>query len=124
MTVPVIIQPATARPPAYALLVKPGLAGDIGKGPVPVVVEQNVVTVKATEQIIPSVIVIVAHAHTRLPASARQTRVLRYVSKRSITVVFIQMRGRGFCGWPGCIQTRPIGQINIQPTVIVKVEKC
>jgi len=75
-----------------ALIVESRFASNIRERPVTVVAKKNVVSPKATEEIVPPVVVVVADTYAGLPAGARQPGFLGDVSKRSITVVLIQMR--------------------------------
>ena len=62
----------------------------IGKRAVAVVVEQNVVAPEAAEQIVPAVVVVVAHADAGLPTGARQARFFGDVGKRAVAIVLVR----------------------------------
>ncbi len=69
----IIIEECAARAPTVLFVVDAGLASDIGERAVAVIVEQNVVTPEAAEEIVPSVVVVISDAHAGLPAGARQS---------------------------------------------------
>ena len=85
--------------------------------------EKHIVAEETTEQIVPSIVVVVADAHTGLPTGDAQSRLLRHIGKGSVAVVLEQV-GRGcLSGRPDCIQPVAVGEIDIQPTIVVIVEK-
>ena len=79
---------------------------------------------EATEQIIPAIIVVVAYANPGLPASACQPGFLRDVGKGAISVVLVKTRSRLLASRPLLVQPCSIRQVNVQPAVVVVVEKC
>ena len=123
VAVPVIIEKSTAGAPADLCLVKPGLVRDIGKRAVSVVVEKNVVSPEAAKQVIPSIVVVIAHADAGLPTCAPQSRLLRDIGKRAVAIVLVKVRGRRFSRRPMRIQPISIGKVDVQPSIIVVVEK-
>src|SRR5438034_84477 len=123
MPVAVIIEPGTACAPANPFVVNAGLAGHIGECAVAVVVEQDVVSPEATEQIIPAVVVKVAYRDAGLPSRASDTGLLGYVRKRSVAVVLVKLRGWSTAARPVGVEASAVAQINVQPAVIVVVEE-
>ncbi len=85
--VPVVVEKRAPSAPPNALIVQPSLPRYIGKCSVAIVVEQDVMTPKAAEQVLPSVIVIIAHANTCLPTGAGQSRSLGNVGKGAVAVI-------------------------------------
>src|SRR6202030_14530 len=100
--IPIVIEPRAASPPANLVVVDAGFAGDIRKRAVAVVVKENVVSPEATEEIVPAVVVVVAHADAGLPARAAQSRFLRHIGKGPVAVVLVKVRG-----WS--LPRRPVG---------------
>src|SRR5437667_396412 len=45
------------------------------------------------------------------------------VGKRSIAIVFVKMRSGSFAGRPVGIETRSVGEIDVEPAVMVIIEK-
>src|SRR6476646_2892302 len=88
-TIPVIIQKVAPCSPSYPFMVEAGLTGNIRESAVSVVVEKNVVTPERTKQVVPSIVVEVAHAHTGLPASPSQPRRFRYVFESAVSIVLV-----------------------------------
>ena len=70
--VAVVVEKGAAGAPANVFLIEPGLLRDIGKCAIAVVMEEDVVSPEAAEQIVPSVVVVVADADAGLPARPRQ----------------------------------------------------
>ncbi len=123
VAVPVVVEKSTACAPANLRLVKAGFMRDIGKRAISVVAEKNVVSPETAKQVIPSIIVVIAYADTGLPTGTRQSRFFGDVGKRAIAVVLVQMRGRRFSWRPMRVQPISIGEIDVQPSVMVIVEK-
>ena len=102
---------------------KAGLVSDIGESAVAVVVKKNVVSPEATEQVVPSIVVVVSNADAGLPAGAGKSGFVGYVGEGSVAVVLVQMRPGGLPGRPVFAEARSIGQINIEPAVVVVIEE-
>src|SRR5262249_25849026 len=85
--------------------------------------EQNVAPPERAEQVIPSVVVVVAHTHAGLPTGAADSRLLSYVCEGAVAIVLVQM-SRGYLPFaPVSIQPIAVRQIDIDPSVVVIVEK-
>ncbi len=100
VAVAIIVEKSAARAPADAFIVEAGFASDIGKRAVAVVVKKNVVSPEAAEEVVPSVVVVVADAHSGLPAGARESGFFRDVGEGSVAVVLIEMRSGSLSGGP------------------------
>src|SRR5208337_3208872 len=105
MTIPVVIEKRATCAPPTVLLVEAGLACHIAKGSVSVVMEENVVTPERAEQVIPAIVVVVAHAHARLPSGPSKSGLLRHVREGAVAIVLEKMRGGFF----------PRGPVRIEP---------
>ena len=77
----------------------------------------------STEQVVPAVIVVIAHANAGSPAGPSQTGLSRDVGKGSIPVIFVEVRGGGILRCVGFSQTYSVRQIDIQPAIVVIVEE-
>ena len=104
MAVAVVIEESAARAPAAFLLVEAGLPRDIGKRSVAVVVEEDVVAPEGAEQVVPAVVVVVAHADAGLPAAATNAGFLRDIGECAVAVVFVEMGRRLFARRPVCVR--------------------
>src|SRR5256885_1323600 len=124
MPIAIVIEKSAARSPAGALVVQARFVGDIGERAIAVIVKQNIVPPEAAEQIVPSVVVEVTHAHAGLPTGAGQAGFRRDIGECSIAVVLVKMRGGRLSYGPRFAQAGSIGQIDIEPAVMVVVEKC
>src|SRR5262249_5719977 len=68
VSIAIVIEPRAPCTPAHLWIVDAGLARYVGKSPVAVVMEQDVVSPEAAEEVIPAVVVVITNANTRLPA--------------------------------------------------------
>ena len=78
---------------------------------------------EAAEEIVPAVVVVIADADTGLPAGAREAGFFRDIGKSSVAVVFVQMGCGSFPRRPVGVEARSVRQINIQPAVMIVIEK-
>src|SRR6266478_1214273 len=85
------------------------------------VVIKAVLPVIGDVKVFPSVVVVVADAHSLSPACGAQTRLRSYVTKGSVVIVAIQMAdgsfARGKAGKCGSVYKK-----NIRPTIVVIIE--
>src|ERR1019366_2970531 len=124
MTIPVVIEKRTTCAPPTVFLMEADLARHIGEGSVSVVMEENIVTPERAEQVIPSIVVIVAYAYARLPPRPSEARLFRDVCEGTVTVVLEKMRGGLFPGSPVRVQPASIREIDVEPSVIIVVKEC
>ena len=74
-------------------------------------------------EVLPSIIVVVAHAHPLPPSACRESSLHRHIGESSIVIISVQMIGRGLS--PGkSFEGRAIHQKNIRPAIIVIIEDC
>ncbi len=123
MAVPVVIEKSAACAPPSVLLVEASLARHIGKGSVSVVMEENVATPERAEQVVPAIVVVVAHAHAGLPSGPPKSGLLGHVGEGAVAIVLEKMRGGLFPCGPVRVEPVSIGQIDVEPSVIVIVEE-
>ena len=123
IAVAIVVDPGAAGAPADLFFVEAGFLRDVGECAVAVVVKQNVVAPEAAEEIVPAVVVVVADADAGLPAGAREAGFRGDVGEGSVAIIFVEMRGRLFAGFPIRVEARAVGQINVEPAVVVVVEK-
>src|SRR5207248_2847165 len=121
--VAVVVQPRTSGAPADLFVVDAGFSRDIGEGAVAAVVKKDVVSPEAAKQIVPPIVVVIADAHARLPAGAGQAGPFCDVGEGSVAIVLVKMRGGGFAGWPVGIDAGSVGEIDVEPAVVVIIEK-
>src|ERR1700761_4019918 len=91
MTVAIEIEKGATTIPSRDFLPQSGLDGDIGKCAIAVVMEQRILPVVSDEQIIVTIVVIIAYAATLSPAATKQSGFRRHIGKGSITVVLEKM---------------------------------
>src|SRR5580658_9756940 len=96
---------------------------NVGKGAIAVVMKQYVMPPEGAKQVVPAIVVIIAHADTGLPTGAPQSRFLGHIGKGAVAVVLVEVSGR-FLPWrPMRVEPIAIGKVNVQPPVLVVVEK-
>ena len=78
---------------------------------------------EATEEIIPTVIVIVADTDTGLPSGAGEAGFRSDIGEGSVAVVLKKMRCRRSTRRPASIEARPIREIDIEPTVAIVIKE-
>src|ERR1700722_9035107 len=123
MAVAIVVEPGTACAPADLLVVNAGLARDVGEGSVAIVVKKDIVSPEAAEQIVPAIVVVVADADAGLPAGAGEAGFVGNVSEGAVAIVFVEMRSGSLAGWPVRVETRAVGQVNVEPAVVIVIEK-
>ena len=78
---------------------------------------------ETAEQIVPAVVVKVADADACLPSRASNTRLLGDVGERAVAIVLVELRRGSGARRPVGVQARAVAQVNVQPAVIVVIEK-
>src|SRR5208282_3982630 len=93
MTIAVVIHPGATGIPARLRsgLDQTGALGDIEERPISVVMVEDILPVVSHEQIVKTVVVVVAHAAGLAPTGVvLQARAFRDVGERAVTIVFEQ----------------------------------
>src|SRR5712691_8637963 len=121
--VAVVVEPRTSGSPADLFVVDTGFARDISEGAVAIVVKKDVGSPEAAEEIVPAIVVVIADADARLPAGAGEAGLFCDVGEGSVAIVLVKMRGGSFAGWPVGIEAGSVGEIDVEPVVIVVIEK-
>src|SRR6185437_10962646 len=119
----IVIEESATGSPADLRIVHTGVACYIGKRPVAVIVKKNVVSPKTAEQIIPTVVVVIADANAGLPASPRQAGFRSHIGKGAIAIVFEQLRCGSFTFRPFISQASSVGEINVEPAVVIVIKE-
>src|SRR5215831_3745067 len=121
MTVAVVVDECTARPPAgRSLFPKPGLPGDICKGPVTIIAVKAVLAEVGHKDVIESVIVVVGNAYAARPARELQAGFLSDVGKGAVAIVLVKTIG-GFSRSP--FKASSGKQKDIHPAVVVIIDE-
>src|SRR5271155_372146 len=124
MPVPIVVKKTTARSPAWLfvplIIPKSGSLGDIGKRSISVVAIQPVLPEVSTEDVLESVVVVVADAHAGRPSHGLQPSLLGDIRKSTIAIVLVKAvrRFRRISSQPRARQ-----QKNVHPTVVVVVDE-
>src|SRR5262249_35161156 len=123
-SIAIVVKPGAARAPANLFVVDTGLAGYICEGSISIVMEEDVVSPEATEEIIPAVVVVVADADASLPSGTGEAGFCGDVGEGPVAIVFEQVGRRCGSGRPVRIEARAVREIDVEPTVIVVVKEC
>src|SRR6266851_5470037 len=97
-----------------------GFFADVGEGAVAVVVVENVFSAVGDEEIVETVVIVVADADTLSPAEMQQAGFGGDVGERAIAIVLEEM----ICGFLACGETfeaPAVDEKNIQPAVVVVI---
>src|SRR6516164_7532915 len=78
---------------------------------------------KTAEQIIPTVVVVVANANPGLPTRPCQAGFLRHIGEGPVAIVLKKLGSWRFPLRPSLPQPRTVGQVDVQPTVVVVVKE-
>ena len=89
MSVAIVVEEGAARAPADLFVVDSSFPCDVGKSAVAVVVEEDVVSPEAAEQVVPAIVVVVADADSSLPASASQAGFFGDVGESSVAIILV-----------------------------------
>src|ERR1019366_5692553 len=85
--VAIIVNPGASGPPADAFFPQACLFGHVRKRAVAIVVPQNVMTPVRAKQIVPAIVVVVAHTNAGAPRGAGQSGFFCNVGERAIAIV-------------------------------------
>ena len=121
--VAVIVEPAAARTPTHPLVPESGPFGYIGECAVTIVTEENVVAPVSQEEVVPAVIVVVPDANTHAPPRPPNARLFGDVNKSPVAAVLEEVRVWLLARRPGGVEPRAVGEVNVQPAVLVVIEK-
>ena len=120
VAIAVVVEETASCSPARLVVPQAGGLGYVSKRSIAVVAVETILTKIGAEDVLESVVVVVADADAGCPAHSFQSGLLRHIRKRSVAVVFVEaIRGAGRIA----IQTRAGQQKNIDPTVVVIVDE-
>ena len=120
VAVAIVVDEGAAGIPARAFARHASLLADVGESAVAVVVIQNVLAEVGDEQIVPSVVVVVADANTLSPARVRDSGLRSDVGESAIAIVLEKMRSR-LAARGKAFQARAVHQKNVEPSIVVVV---
>jgi hypothetical protein len=121
VSVAVVVEECASAAPAAGRIGQTRRTGHVRERSVTVVAVEDVLAPAGDEQIVEAIIVIVAHTYAASPARLQQACPLGYIREAAVPVVFEEpiAGARGSVG-----EASPGEQKNIEPAVVVKVEKC
>ena len=118
----VVVEKRAARVPAQAILQQASLLCHFGKSAVAVVAEERVLAVVADEQIVPAVVVVVAHAAGLAPAGAREAGLQCDIGECAVAIVLEEM-ANWLVAFGKAFEPPAVDEENVDPVVLVVVEK-
>src|SRR2546425_8850091 len=89
---------------------------------VAVIVVEDAATYIGDVDVFPTVIVVVADAHTHAPDAMVQACLCRDIGEAAVAVIVIELAGRTSAA-PQIFQGGPIHEENIQPAIVVIVQE-
>src|SRR2546430_15719645 len=93
MAIAVVIHPSAARTVSRGALRQACFLGSVRKRTIAVIAVENIVSVVGDEQIVVTVVVIVADRNCRRPAGAHESSFRGYVSECAVAIVLVQAIG-------------------------------
>src|SRR6266851_4733663 len=120
MAITVVVQKTAPGAPSRLIVPEAGSLGHIGKGSVPIVAVEVILSEAGAEDVFESVVVVIADAHRRGPVHRPQSRFVRNVGKRTVTIVLVEVVSRTR---RGAFQASAGEQENIHPAIVIVVEE-
>ncbi len=93
-------------------MVKAGFLGDIGKRAIAVVAIEDVLTVVADEEVVPTVVVVVTDTATLTPTGSTETGLDSDIGKSAITIIFEEARN-GFLAFGEALETCAVDEEDV-----------
>ena len=78
---------------------------------------------KAAKEVVPAIVVIVPDTYPCSPARSGQPGARGNIAKCTVPIVLVEVRCRGILGSIGFSKTNSIGQVNIEPTIVVVIKE-
>src|SRR5439155_1759819 len=118
--VAIVVDESAAGVPALAVSGDSGFFADVSECAIAVVVIENILSEVGDEEIVETVVVVVAYANTLSPAGMKKSCFGGDVSESPIAIVFEEMIG-GFLTGGKIFEAPAVDQKNVQPAVVVVV---
>ena len=122
IAVTVVVEEGAAGVPAGFRLEEASFGSDVGEGTVAVVAVEDVLTVVTDEEIVPTVVVVVADTAALSPSAACKTGFSSNVGESTIPIVLEEMRD-GFLVLGKAFETGTVDEKDIDPVIVVIVEE-
>ena len=100
-----------------------GLRCDIYEFAVAQILPQRTIAPVCNEQIVPAVVIEITDAAAGAPSGARNTSRRRHIGERTVAIVLVQPADWRRSGRPLRLEARPVHQKDVEPSVMVIVEK-
>ena len=121
MTIAVVIHKRAARAPIFSSSRDAGFRADIRESAVSIIVVENIFAVVSHVEIIPAVVVVIAHADALPPTRRREAGLHRHIRESAVVIVVIEMI-RGACAGRKSFESSTIHDENIRPAIVVVIE--
>ena len=121
MAIAVEVQKCRPRAPAWAGEGETALARHIAERAVAVVAIENVMPVVGHEQVVVTVVVVVAGRNALSPSAGAKARLARHINERAVPLVAIEMARRCVVD-PGSRPAGAVEQEDVRPIVVVVVD--
>ncbi len=95
---------------------------DIGESAIAVVAVEHVLTVVGDEDILETVIVVIADGDACSPTGPNETSLFGYVFECAVAIVPVQAV-RSARGDGGCVETAAVQHENVEPAIVIVVEE-
>src|SRR5262249_34856799 len=89
----IVIDPRAARAPVSSIAANASPGGHVRKSAIAIVVVENVLAPVGDEQVLESVIVVVADANTHGPTGSEQARLRGYIGEGPVAIVLVEPVG-------------------------------
>jgi len=120
MAVAIVVHEGTAGVPALAGGGDAGFFADVGEGAVAIVVIENIFAEVGDEEIVETVVVVIADADALSPAGVREAGFGGDIGESAVAIIFEEMRG-GLLAGGEAFEARAVDEKNVEPAVVVVV---
>ncbi len=120
MAVAIVVDESAAGVPALAIARDAGFFADVSESAVAVVMIENIFSEVGNEEIVETVVIIVADARALSPAGMEQAGFGGNVGESAVAIIFEEMIG-GFLASGKTFKARAVDEENIQPAVVVVI---
>src|ERR1700722_10835439 len=120
MTVAIIVDKGAASAPLRGGQQQARFTGHIGERAVAIIAKQDILVIIRDEQIVQTIVVVIADGHARDPARTRQAGFRGDIEERSIAIVLVQPVAGSHGRSPKSSATQ---NQNVEPAVVIEIEE-
>ena len=85
--------------------------------------EQDVMSPEAAEQVVPSIIVVIADTNACLPTRTSESRLFCNIGKCAVAFVLVKVRDRFLSSGPMRAEPISIRKVDVEPAVIIVIKE-